>query len=285
MTKSKTALTRRARKIKLLLTDVDGVLTDGSISLLSEPDGSAREIKTFNSQDGAGLRLIQQAGVRTGIITGRASAAVAYRARELKMEFVEQNVFEKLPAYQRILTEAGLKDEQVCFVGDDITDLPLLVRVGLAVAVANARPEAKKCAHYVTRARGGQALLQLLLARGLPLELELQLIERPGRLRALGIPGLFAGDETLPRLGEFLPQHRLLALGGRGVLGLFFDPLPIQPRKLKMFSHRGKENDFFCFIFSVAVACFALIPPSTPSGCSCSPVGTSASAIILSNSF
>jgi 3-deoxy-D-manno-octulosonate 8-phosphate phosphatase (KDO 8-P phosphatase) len=160
MTKSKTALTRRARKIKLLLTDVDGVLTDGSISLLSEPDGSAREIKTFNSQDGAGLRLIQQAGLRTGIITGRASAAVAYRARELKMEFVEQNVFEKLPAYQRILAEAGLKDEQVCFVGDDITDLPLLVRVGLAVAVANARPEAKKCAHYVTRARGGQGAVR-----------------------------------------------------------------------------------------------------------------------------
>ena len=76
------------------------------------------------------------------------------------MDFVEQDVFEKLPAYQRILAEAGLKDDQVCFVGDDVTDLPLLVRVGLAVAVANARPEAKKRAHYVTRARGGQGAIR-----------------------------------------------------------------------------------------------------------------------------
>lgn len=165
MPASKATTLRRARKIRLLLTDVDGVLTDGRIYLLSEGDDPAhpqrtREMKAFNSLDGAGLRLIQRAGIRTGIITGRASAAVAHRARELEMDFLEQDAFEKLPAYQRIIQASGLRDGQVCFVGDDITDLPLFARVGLAVAVANAHPEAKKRAHYVTRARGGEGAVR-----------------------------------------------------------------------------------------------------------------------------
>lgn len=156
----RTAVARRAKKIRLLLMDVDGVLTDGSIYLLSEPGGRAREIKAFNSLDGAGLRLVKLAGLRTGIITGRESAAVTARARELEMDYVVQDAFRKLPVFEKILRRARIKPEQVCFVGDDVTDLPVMSRVGLAVAVANAHPEAKRRAHYVTRARGGHGALR-----------------------------------------------------------------------------------------------------------------------------
>ena len=171
MSDAKAKVLRRAAKIKLLLMDVDGVLTDGSIYLLSEIGGRAREIKGFNSLDGAGLRLVQWAGIRTGVITGRESAAVLARARELKMDFVIQDAFEKLPAFEKILRRARLKPAQVCFVGDDIPDLPVLLRAGLAVAVANAHPEAKKAAHYITRAAGGRGAVRevvdlLLRAQG-----------------------------------------------------------------------------------------------------------------------
>jgi len=160
MPRLNTVVARRAKKIRLLLLDVDGVLTDGSISLLSEGQGRAREIKTFNSLDGAGLRLAKMVGLRTGIITGRKSAAVTARGRELDMDFVVQDAFQKLPAFEKILRRARLKPEQVCFVGDDVTDLPVMARVGLAVAVANAHPEAKKRAHYVTRAAGGHGAVR-----------------------------------------------------------------------------------------------------------------------------
>jgi len=171
MPKRTAALTRRARRIKLLLMDVDGVLTDGAIHLLSEAGGKAREIKSFNSLDGAGLRFAKMAGLGTGVITGRKSAAVTARGRELAMDFVVQDAFRKLPAFRNILRRARLKPAEVCFVGDDVTDLPLLARVGLAVAVANAHPEAKKRAHYVTRAAGGRGAVRevvdlLLRAQG-----------------------------------------------------------------------------------------------------------------------
>lgn len=171
MAKSKAEVRRRAAKIKLLLLDVDGVLTDGSIYLLSDTGGRAREIKAFNSLDGAGLRLAKFAGLRTGVITGRESAAVTARGRELGMDFVAQDAFRKLPAFQKILRRARLKPAQVCFVGDDVTDLPVLRRVGLAVAVANAHPEVKKVAHTSTRARGGRGAVRevvdlLLRAQG-----------------------------------------------------------------------------------------------------------------------
>ncbi len=171
MRKARAGVARRAKKIKLLLMDVDGVLTDGSIYLLSEASGRLREIKVFNSLDGAGLRLAQRAGLRTGIITGRKSPAVAARARELEMDYLVQDAFQKLPAFQKILRRSRLRPEQICFVGDDITDLPIFTRVGLAVAVANAHPEAKKGAHFVTRARGGQGAVRevvdlLLRAQG-----------------------------------------------------------------------------------------------------------------------
>ena len=171
MPKPKADVLRRAKKIKLLLMDVDGVLADGRISLLVEPNGTTREIKSFNSLDGAGLRLARRAGLRTGIITGRESPPVAARARELGIDFVEQDAFEKLPAYEKIRAAARLRDSEICFIGDDVTDLPCLVRAGLAVAVPNAHEEALKRAHYVTRRRGGEGAVRevvdlLLRAQG-----------------------------------------------------------------------------------------------------------------------
>lgn len=135
--------------------DVDGVLTDGRIWLQSWPDGTAQEIKGFTAYDGAGLKLARIAGLRTGVITGRDSAATARRAKELDMEFVYQGWPEKLGAYEEVLRKAGVSDEEVCFIGDDLPDLPLLTRVGFAVAVVNASPEAKRAAHYVTKRAGG----------------------------------------------------------------------------------------------------------------------------------
>jgi len=161
----------RAKKIKLLLMDVDGVLTDGRFYLIPQPDGSVSEAKVFHSLDGAGLKLLRRAGVRTGLITGRASPAITARAREVEMEFVRQDSFEKLPAYEEIKREAGLSDAEIAFIGDDVTDLPVLRRAGLAIAVSTAHPEAKRAAHYVTRAPGGHGAVRevcdlLLRAQG-----------------------------------------------------------------------------------------------------------------------
>ena len=151
---------RRARRIRLLLVDVDGTLTDGGVRLLSWPDGKVTEMKVFDSQDGVALRLILQAGVRTGMITGRESAANAQRARELEMEFVAQHIHDKLPAFQDILARAGVPAEAVAYVGDDLPDLAVLERVGLAVAVANSTDVVKRRAHYTTRAAGGAGALR-----------------------------------------------------------------------------------------------------------------------------
>ncbi len=149
------ALRKRAARVRLLLMDVDGVLADGRIYLQSLPDGNAAEMKVFHSQDGAGLKLARLAGLRTGLITGRESAAVTRRAQEVGMDFVYQNCAEKLPAYEEILRRAGVRDEQVAYIADDLPDVPVLARVGLAVAVANAVPEVKKSAHYTTSRSGG----------------------------------------------------------------------------------------------------------------------------------
>lgn len=149
------ALKKRAARIRLLLVDVDGVLTDGHIYLQSLPDGTATEMKAFSAHDGAGLKLARLAGLRTGLITGRGSAAVARRARELEMDFVYQTSDKKLSAYREILRRARLHDREVAYVGDDLPDLPVLARVGLAVAVANAVPEVKKAAQFITQRSGG----------------------------------------------------------------------------------------------------------------------------------
>jgi 3-deoxy-D-manno-octulosonate 8-phosphate phosphatase (KDO 8-P phosphatase) len=152
---TKSQIHRRARKIKLLLMDVDGVFTDGRIYYLPNPRGGFLETKGFFSRDGLGLRLAQQAGLKTGIISGRASPIVEFRAKELGLHFIQQGSVEKLEPYERMLHAAGLKDEEVCYIGDDIVDLPILRRVGLAVAVADCCQELRRHVHYRTRARGG----------------------------------------------------------------------------------------------------------------------------------
>jgi 3-deoxy-D-manno-octulosonate 8-phosphate phosphatase (KDO 8-P phosphatase) len=150
----------RAKKIRVLVMDVDGVLTDGHIWLLSRRDGTASEIKGFSAYDGAGLKLARAAGLRTGVITGRESSAVSQRARESEIEFVFQGRATKLGAYEEILRATGASDREVAYVGDDLPDIPLLQRAGLAVAVANAAPEVKRAAHYVTARSGGDGAVR-----------------------------------------------------------------------------------------------------------------------------
>jgi 3-deoxy-D-manno-octulosonate 8-phosphate phosphatase (KDO 8-P phosphatase) len=154
------ALKKRAAKIKLLLMDVDGTMTDGGVTLLSQPDGTALEIKTFDAHDGQGLTLAHTAGLRTGCITGRESAALLRRAQEMKMEFIYMKQAVKMPAYEDILRKAGIPDSAVAFIGDDLPDIPLLRRAGLAVAVGDAVPEVKKASHYTTRALAGHGAIR-----------------------------------------------------------------------------------------------------------------------------
>ena len=146
----------RAKRVRLLLLDVDGVLTDGRLAF----DGAGREIKFFHIRDGQGIRFLQQAGIKVGIVTGRRSKAVDFRARELEMAPVLQNVRDKARALEAILRKENLQAEQVCYVGDDLVDLAVLSRVGLAVAVADAVPEAKALAHYTTRLSGGRGAVR-----------------------------------------------------------------------------------------------------------------------------
>jgi len=154
------ALKKRAKQIKVLLMDVDGTMTDGSVTLLSQTDGTALEIKTFDAHDGQGLTLARTAGLRTGCITGRESPALLRRAHEMKMEFIYMKQPVKVPAYEEILKTAGVSDLQVAFIGDDLPDIPLLRRVGLAIAVGDAVPEVKELAHYTTKAKAGHGAVR-----------------------------------------------------------------------------------------------------------------------------
>ncbi|MBI3267838.1 MAG: HAD-IIIA family hydrolase [Planctomycetes bacterium] len=154
--------------IRCLVFDVDGVLTDGRICL----DERGVDIKAFSAHDGAGFKFLHQAGLASGLITGRRSGAVTRRARELGIATVIQNSFEKSAGLDRLLARTGFREDQLCFVGDDLTDLVVFRRVALPIAVANARPEVKQCARYVTRAQGGQGaarevIEQVLKAQGL----------------------------------------------------------------------------------------------------------------------
>jgi 3-deoxy-D-manno-octulosonate 8-phosphate phosphatase (KDO 8-P phosphatase) len=154
------ALKKRAAQIKLLLMDVDGTMTDGGVLLLSQPDGSALEIKKFDAHDGQGLTLAHTAGIRTGCITGRESPALLRRAHEMKMDYIYMKIPLKMPAYEEILAKAGVKDAEVAFVGDDLPDIPILKRVGLAVAVGDAVADVKKIAHYTTKAHAGRGAIR-----------------------------------------------------------------------------------------------------------------------------
>jgi len=146
----------KARQILVLLMDVDGTLTDGSVTLASTPDNHALEIKTFDAHDGQGLTLAVTAGLRTGVITGRGSAALRRRCKELDIEFVYEKQGHKIAAYEDVLRKTGVKESEVAFLGDDLPDLTIMRRVGLAVAVANATPEVRRAADYRTKAPGGK---------------------------------------------------------------------------------------------------------------------------------
>jgi 3-deoxy-D-manno-octulosonate 8-phosphate phosphatase (KDO 8-P phosphatase) len=154
------AVAKRAKQIKVFLMDVDGTITDGSVTLLSQPDGTALEIKTFDAHDGQGLTLAHTAGIRTGCITGRESPALLRRAHEMKMDYIYMKIALKMPAYEEILAKAGVKDAEVAFIGDDLPDIPILKRVGLAVAVGDAVADVKKIAHYTTKAHGGRGAIR-----------------------------------------------------------------------------------------------------------------------------
>jgi 3-deoxy-D-manno-octulosonate 8-phosphate phosphatase (KDO 8-P phosphatase) len=154
------ALKKRSAKITLVLMDVDGTMTDGGVTLLSQADGTAIEIKTFDAHDGQGLTLAQTAGLRTGCITGRESAALLRRAREMRMDFIYMKQPVKMPAYEEILAKAGVLDSAVAYIGDDLPDIPLMRRVGLAVAVGDAVPEVKQAAHYTTKSLAGHGAVR-----------------------------------------------------------------------------------------------------------------------------
>ncbi len=146
----------RARHIKLLLMDCDGVLTDGRIWLFD----NGEEQKGFHTRDGLGIELWHRAGLRSGIISGRNSTAVERRAQGLGMSFVVQGVKEKVQAFDETVAHAGVTNEEVAFIGDDLNDIPLMLRSGLGVAVADAAVEARERAHYVTKLVGGQGAVR-----------------------------------------------------------------------------------------------------------------------------
>lgn len=157
----------KARHIRMLLMDVDGVLTDGTFE--RQPKG---EVKRFHSRDGIGLVLARRAGLKLGWISGRKSPAVVERARELEIGFVRLGVADKLVAYKEALAREGLTENEVAYIGDDLPDLPVLSRVGLSVAVSDAHAEVRSRVDYVTRARGGfgavrELVDQILAAKGL----------------------------------------------------------------------------------------------------------------------
>jgi 3-deoxy-D-manno-octulosonate 8-phosphate phosphatase (KDO 8-P phosphatase) len=149
----------RAKKIKLLLLDVDGVMTDGKLFFYPTND-STIEVKGFHAHDGAGFSLARLGGIKTGIITKRVSETVRLRARDLKIEYVYQGAADKLVAFREILAEEKLKPEEAAYVGDDIIDLPVMRNCGLAFAVANARDDVKREAHIVTPNRGGEGAVR-----------------------------------------------------------------------------------------------------------------------------
>jgi len=163
--------TARANRVKVLLFDVDGVLTNGDITVMPGPDGKGIEVKSFHAHDGLGISLARLAGLKLGFVTKRMSQAVAIRARDLKIEHVYQGKSHKMEAVHQILAAESCTLDEIAYVGDDIIDLPVMRKVGLAIATANAREQVKRTAHYVTPLAGGfgagrDAVDFILTARG-----------------------------------------------------------------------------------------------------------------------
>lgn len=156
-----------AKRIELVIFDVDGVLTDGSLFI--GDDG--QEYKAFNSKDGHGIRMLHQGGIKSAILTGRSSEVVLHRAQDLDIDIVMQGHRDKRPAFRQLLKDTGLTPDVVAYVGDDIVDLPVMTQVGLAIAVNDAHAMVKRHAHWTTGAAGGRGAAReicefLLEARG-----------------------------------------------------------------------------------------------------------------------
>jgi 3-deoxy-D-manno-octulosonate 8-phosphate phosphatase (KDO 8-P phosphatase) len=149
-------LTQRARQVRLALFDVDGVMTDGTLFV----SGQGESFKPFNILDGLGLKLLKSSGVATGILTGRSSAAVSARAGELDIDHLIQGANDKLRAYIDLQQQLGLDDEQICYMGDDLPDLPVLRRCGLALSPPGAVDEVRSEVHFVTRTQGGKGAVR-----------------------------------------------------------------------------------------------------------------------------
>ncbi len=165
-----------AAGIRVLLMDVDGVLTDGRLYLVPNEKGEMVETKGFTAQDGIALRWLTWYAIRTGVISGRNSPATSERARQVGMTWVHQGHIDKIPLFEQIVAEAGVSPADVAYVGDDLTDVVLFRRAGLSIATANAREEVKRCAHAVTETRGGDGAVRevielLLTAKGVWKEL------------------------------------------------------------------------------------------------------------------
>ncbi len=164
-------LQAKAARVKLLLMDVDGVMTDGRLYNFPDAEGKMTETKGFDSQDGIALQWLSWYDIRAGLISGRNSPATVERAKQCKMTYVYQGHIEKIPILQEILEDAKLQADEVCYIGDDLTDIVVMNRVGLAVATQNARREVKAKAHFVTQAAGGNGAVRevaerILQARG-----------------------------------------------------------------------------------------------------------------------
>ena len=146
----------RAERVELILSDVDGVMTDGGVVI----DNQGIEIKQFHIRDGLGIKLWRRAGFRFGLVTGRSSQIVRMRAAELGIEIVRQGVEDKLSVVEQIVAELGLRPQQVCFVGDDLPDMPVLAYVGFGVAVGDGSDDLRQAAHYVTKSPGGRGAVR-----------------------------------------------------------------------------------------------------------------------------
>lgn len=152
-------LDARMQSIKLILSDVDGVMTNGGITY----DNQGIETKTFHVRDGMGIKLWQKTGHRFGVITARSSHIVKLRMDELGVEFIRQGTEQKLATAQQIIAELNLEPENVCYIGDDLTDVGLMNSVGMSASVADAADDVKKVAHFVTKSAGGQGAIRELI--------------------------------------------------------------------------------------------------------------------------
>ena len=146
----------KAKKVRLLIMDVDGVLTDGRIVYANSGD----ELKFFDVTDGMGLSMFSRAGLKSAILTAKKSKVVARRAKDMHVDKVYQNAMKKLEVFEKILTDFKVSPEEVCFIGDDVIDIPVLKKVGFAVCVPNAVPEVKNEVHYITKKEGGRGAVR-----------------------------------------------------------------------------------------------------------------------------